>query len=645
MESQEYDQIKERMPPRCEEAWSLRYTEPGTALQKLEEEETGSGGADEVALGTIRLLRAFVRFLHYREKEHFQEVHQLARSFHQQERPREAAIAHDLLARIADAYGEYGQGMDEVLKGLEEVERVDDPELKGELLASKGNLLNRTGAHDAAIRELEEALSIRKEQGDEKAIASALNLLGRSYTMNGEPEKGLVYYEEVRELRERIGDEGGLPWTFLGMGTAYEKAQRYGEALQHFDRALTMDGGDHPVLQLLVRTGKARCLEAMEQTEEAVREAEEALERAEELDSDPLRCEALEALYRVEKKAGVSEKALEYLERYQEYRERVLRASEKDRIRCQEEAFQAEKKEKEAEIQRLRNVELKEAYEVLDLRNKEIRDSLNYASRIQQGLLPEEQELERLFPEHFILFRPLELVSGDFYWAGDAGEGEEERRFFVAADCTGHGVPGAFMSLLAISFLNELIHDKGLRSPAAILDQLRDRVIRTLNPTNSVERETRADGMDLTLIAYLPKKGVLEFSGANNPLYLIRRKEASIPEDVDRSMEGEDRELHEFRTDRQPVGISERSEPFTERRLTVEPEDRVFLLSDGMPDQFGGEKGKKFKYRRLKSNLLELSDRTMKEQRRILEERFYEWCNGYEQVDDVILAGIGFKGG
>jgi serine phosphatase RsbU (regulator of sigma subunit) len=632
----------EAMEAPCEAAWSLRYSDPDAALEKAEEAIRSAGSGNERQRLQAELVRSFVRFLHHGEKEVYPDVHALAKAFRDRDRPREAAIAHDLLARIADAYGEYGQGTEEVLKGLDLLGERDEPELKGELHATKGNLLNRTGDHESGIAELERALAFRKELGDGKAIASALNLLGRSYTLKGDPEKGLSYYQEALELRQRSGDEGALPWTLLGMGTALETAGRYEEALEHFGKALERDPNEHPVLQLLVSSGKGRCFLAQGYPEAAVEELEKALERAEAMDSDPLRSEVLHALYRAEKAADRPERALERLERYQACREKVLKASEKDRIRCQEQAFQAEKKEKEAEIQRLRNVELKEAYEALEEKNREIRDSLNYASRIQEGLLPDERELESRFSDHFILFRPRDVVSGDFYWSGTkpADTEEGERRFFVAADCTGHGVPGAFMSLLGVSFLNELVLEKGHRSPADILDKLRDQVVGTLNPSEGKEREKRADGMDLTLIAHLPQEGVLEFSGANNPLYLLRRNDEALPDAPDRTLEGESWSLYEFRTDRQPVGSSERMDPFTERRLGLVEGDRVYLLSDGYPDQFGGESGKKFKYRRLKEAILADADRPMEEQRKRLEERFHDWCEGYEQVDDVMLAGI-----
>lgn len=628
----------------CEEAWKKRYRSPDEALEEAEAaEKKARSEADERKALQAELIRLFIRFMRRGEKELLPSVDRIARSFERDGLEREAAIAHDLLARIADAHGAYGKGSEEVLKGLSFAEQVDDPELEAELLATKANLLNRTGDHAQAIEELERCLEIRRSIGDEMGIAAALNQLARSHTLNGEAEKALSYYEKSREWREQTGDKGGLPWTYLGMGTAYEQKGEIDASLEWFDRALASNEQRIPILELLVRSGKGRIRHQQGAEEEASKELEEALQLAEQIDSDPLRTEVLDALYKVEQEAGRTERALELLERYNQLRERIIEEQSKDRMRHQEQAFQAEKKEKEAEIERLRNVELKEAYDALEEKNKEIRDSLNYASRIQSGLLPEDQMLATLFPEHFVLFQPRDVVSGDFYWAGSRSSEEGvERRYFVAADCTGHGVPGAFMSMLGVTFLNELILEKGYSDPGEILDRLRDRIAQTLNPSENKGRSDRKDGMDLTLIAYEPATHALHFAGANNPLYLIRRSDAPIPEGYDRCKEGEKAFLYEFKVDRQSVGASDRMEPFSSGRLVLEKGDRVHLLSDGYPDQFGGKQGKKFKYRRLKEFLLEHVDEPMVSQKEQLEKAFEEWRDGHEQIDDVIVCGIRF---
>lgn len=629
-----------------EEAWRLRYSEPDKALKKAEAiAYEAVAKRDRTTARQAELIRLFIRFMRHGNKELVADVRDLLHYFQEQELPRESAITHDLLARLADAHGEYARGMEEVLKGLEEAGKVNDRELYAELLATKGNLLNRTGANEQAIKELERCLTIRQELRDDKAIASALNLLARSHTLNEAPDKALSYYERSRELRERIGDEGALPWTYLGIATAHEKKGSPDRSLDFFDKALENDQEGGTVLKLLVKAGKGRVYLQKKAVNNAVSELEKARELADELGSEPLKAEVLDALYKAEKEAGRTESALEHLERYNRSRERIIEESNKDRMRHQEQAFQAEKKEKEAEIERLRNVELKKAYDELEEKNKEIRDSLNYASRIQTGLLPEEESLSELFPEHFVLFRPRDIVSGDFYWAGRNRDREgTERRYLVAADCTGHGVPGAFMSMLGVTFLNELILEKGFRSPAEILDQLRRRVVGTLNPRGNRGHAHRKDGMDLTLIAHEPGTRILDFAGANNPLYLIRRKDRPSPQGYDRTEEGGSHTLYEFKVDRQPVGASEEQRPFTETRIALEEGDRVHLLSDGYPDQFGGDKGKKFKYKRLKERLLDLAEEPMASVREQLDEDFESWRDGHEQVDDVVLCGLGFWG-
>jgi ligand-binding sensor domain-containing protein/serine phosphatase RsbU (regulator of sigma subunit)/ABC-type amino acid transport substrate-binding protein len=250
---------------------------------------------------------------------------------------------------------------------------------------------------------------------------------------------------------------------------------------------------------------------------------------------------------------------------------------------------------------------------------KSIMDSIHYAQTIQDSLLPGEDVLQRLLPEHFIVFKPRDIVSGDFYWVKE-GPGH----FYVAAaDCTGHGVPGAFMSMLGMTLLNEGVgKDPGI-DPADLLDLLRKQVIETLHQKG--DQVSARDGMDLVVCKYIPSRQRLLFAGANNPLYLIR--------------EGE---LTEYKTDPMSVSIHPDMKPFTGHELLVRPGDLVYLFSDGFADQFGGPEGKKFKYRALKELLMIHEELGMAEQGRLLGETFDAWKGELGQVDDVMIIGMKF---
>jgi serine phosphatase RsbU (regulator of sigma subunit) len=315
-------------------------------------------------------------------------------------------------------------------------------------------------------------------------------------------------------------------------------------------------------------------------------------------------------------------KALEQLEEHFKVKSIVTGEEATNRINSMQQKFATEKSESEAEIHRLKNVELKKAYGEIEEKNKSILDSIHYAKRIQGALLASEELLKNNLPGHFVLYKPKDIVSGDFYWAH---KGKNGLFFFAVCDCTGHGVPGAFMSLLNSTFLNEAVIEKGLTDPAAILGEVRKQLITALNPEGSKE-ETR-DGMDATIIAFNKKSMTLSFAAANNPFLLIQNGE-----------------LRSFSPDKFPVGVypGYEQKPFTSHNLQLSAGDCIYLVTDGYSDQFGGEDGKKFKLRKLKELLTRLHTLPMKEQQEQLEARHDEWKGNLEQVDDILIAGIRF---
>jgi serine phosphatase RsbU (regulator of sigma subunit) len=218
----------------------------------------------------------------------------------------------------------------------------------------------------------------------------------------------------------------------------------------------------------------------------------------------------------------------------------------------------------------------------------------------------------------FILYKPKDIVSGDFYWAH-----EINNKFYICtADCTGHGVPGAFMSMLNISYLNESIIEKNISKPDKVLNHIRNEIIHSLNPEGS-EEESK-DGMDCILACFDFSTYTLEYAAANNSFYVIR-----------------DKEIINCPADKMPVGKSPRDhEPFTLHTVPLKKGDTVYMLTDGLPDQFGGPKGKKFKYKQLEDILLENNQKSLQEQKEILNARFEDWKGNLEQVDDVCLIGV-----
>lgn len=246
--------------------------------------------------------------------------------------------------------------------------------------------------------------------------------------------------------------------------------------------------------------------------------------------------------------------------------------------------------------------------------------SLKYASFIQRAVLPDQKLMENMLKEFFILYQPRDIVSGDFYYCAR----KEDYIVVAVGDCTGHGVPGALMSIMGISFLNEILSIRGPIRTSRILNLLRERVMKALHQ-RGYELENK-DAMDMALCVFHPRSGELQYSGANNPLYHIRNKV-----------------LTEIKADKMPVGIDAIEEnSFSNHSLQLEPGDIVYIFSDGYPDQFGGPEDKKFKYGPLRELLISISDWPMKGQRKELDRVITKWKGDQPQVDDILILGIRF---
>ncbi|MBD3638562.1 MAG: SpoIIE family protein phosphatase [Crocinitomicaceae bacterium] len=277
------------------------------------------------------------------------------------------------------------------------------------------------------------------------------------------------------------------------------------------------------------------------------------------------------------------------------------------------------------------NDEITKAKHELEEKNMEILDSINYAKRIQSAILPPESYWNSQLPQSFVLYLPKDIVAGDFYWM----ERIENEVLFAAADCTGHGVPGAMVSVVCHNALNRVVREFGMHQPAEILDRVTDLVIETFERS---DHEVK-DGMDISLCGLTMDTMQLEFAGAHNPLWLIRKGNEEY-EGLKLTMELDGKSLYEIKADKQPVGRFAHRKKFTYKKITVQKGDVIYLSSDGFPDQFGGPKGKKLKSKAFKKLLMELCEKDIHQQKEMLEREFKEWKGEFEQLDDVCVIGV-----
>ncbi len=288
-------------------------------------------------------------------------------------------------------------------------------------------------------------------------------------------------------------------------------------------------------------------------------------------------------------------------------------------IKYREKKLRLEKEILEKKVEE-RTLELNEEKLKVEEAHKDIKDSIYYAQKIQSAIIPTEDDLKKVLPNSFVLFQPKDIVSGDFYWLVD----KPEHVFCAIADCTGHGVPGGFMTMLGSGFLNEIVNEQKITEPAEILNKLREKIISTLKQTG--RSGENKDGMDIVLLRFTKKNRELAYACANNGFILL---------------DGET--MSEHYGDKQPVGIYGHDvKPFTANKLTLKENVTLYSYTDGYPDQFGGEKGKKFKYKTLNELLIKNTHLQMSYQKDKLHDAFAAWKGPLEQIDDVCVMGIRF---
>lgn len=269
---------------------------------------------------------------------------------------------------------------------------------------------------------------------------------------------------------------------------------------------------------------------------------------------------------------------------------------------------------------RERTMEVLEKSQELEIAYKEIRDSINYSKRIQESILPADEMILKAFPESFVFYRPKDIVCGDFYWFAQRGD----EAIIAAVDCTGHGVPGALMTVIGNSLLNQVLSMNGTTDPSKILIQLDKKLLETFQQHGNVVTN---DGMDAALIRYRINKNELTFAGAKRPLYIFKNGE-----------------LLELKGNKSPIGSFGHNfdKLFTSQKIPVNKGDTIYMFTDGLQDQFGGADGKKFMIKRFRELLNEIQSLSMHEQKIRLEKEMDLWQGKYEQTDDMLLIGIRF---
>lgn len=596
--------------------WNNRYNDPAaTAAEALSILQKAEKAGYKKGMAYARLNIAVCSFLQSKNDIALENLSEALLWF--TENPSEPGFSRalNLKGNLYESFGDYDKALQFCLQAHKLATDLNDLETEAETCSQLGMIYTRLSNFSKAFEYYREGLEIREKMNDENAMASSLNRIGMIMRLTGKFDESLDFYQKSLEIRRKNNQITSIPWTMLGIASTYEEMQEREKALEYYDKGSV--GGDiRCTLQCIM--GSGRILSKMGIDDKAEEKLKEALKMAMELKAQSLVVEAYSGLANHYESTGQIEEALKNYKLYLKVRESLQSDEAKNRLRNIEISHAIEKSEQEKEIYRLRHVELKQAYDIIEEKNKDISASINYASRIQRAILPIPEDVKYLEKNLFILYLPKDVISGDFYWFSEVNG----KLIITAADCTGHGVPGALMSMLGISFLEEIVNNREITESGKILNELRREVQRALRQKGG--RDETKDGMDISLCVVDREKNMIQYSGANNSLYLIRSNE-----------------LIEFRADRMPIGIYDLVEKdFKNNDISIVPGDLLYMFSDGYVDQFGGPDHKKFKSTNLKTLLIEIHKLPLPEQKEILENQFNSWKKNAEQIDDVLILGM-----
>jgi len=496
--------------------------------------------------------------------------------------------------------------------------------------------------HKKALKYYEEEYNIlTKMKLETTSMTSAFNIGIMAHEQKNY-KMAITYYEKSLKLAKKYGNGNVLINGYMGLADIYKKQSDYKNAMDAYEKLLHYKKvATNFKLGIMEEKYKA----TVEQKEKEIQEKQidieelsaDTLEKANEIDNLEIEKEKQDLLLKlqqieVENQKRIADQAKRDLWKaigfiaiviillFFVIRQFIANLKAYKKISLQN--IEIQKQHDEISNQRDKIVK----------QNKDITDSIRYASRIQSALLPPADYLTKILPDHFIFFRPRNIVSGDFYWVTR----KMNKIIFVAADCTGHGVPGAMMSMLGMSFLKEIVNKETESDHAdIILNQLRDNVVISLRQLDA--NSESKDGMDISLCIIDQKTLKMQFAGAHNPALVVRK-----------NTETGTFECIEIKADKMPIGFSKEFSPFTKKDFDLRKGDTVYLFSDGYVDQFGGDKGRKFMRKHFEALVLTLQEHPLSKQKEILEQTYDEWRskpgrelnNPYPQLDDVLVTGF-----
>jgi len=580
--------------------------------------------------------------------------------------PRGTASALNNLAISYGNLGDFPKSLSSYFKSLELRESIHDKLGMSVSYLNIGDSYNIQGKFEESEKFLLKALPLKIELGDKEGEAYVYANLASIATSRKNYKEALVLHLKALKLREEMGDKQNTNQTYVFIGKNYFDQRKYNEALSYYlkARASSKQLGDKVNL-IEGATGAGKCYEEKKDYRQALINYQEALRIAKEINYRPGLSEVLNNMASVQERLQNYKEALSYQRAFTQLKDSMLNEASFKQAAELNTHYETDKKEKEILLltkdqqlkdktlkqQRLvriglisglgllfilsfllfnryqykqkANLVLKKQKNEISEKNMQIIDSIDYAKNIQEAILPDQGKLLTFLTDFFILYKPKAIVSGDFYWVGK----KDDKIICAVADCTGHGVPGAFMSLLGHNILENVVQRTTSINPGAILTTLNEEIVARFS--KGKEKETVKHGMDIAIISFDTKKQQLEYAGARNSLYLIRNEA-----------------LIELKADKISTGVVQADKTtvhYTNHLQEIRKGDMIYMFSDGFPDQKGGAEKKKFYYQPFKDLLTATSKDPVEEQKQKLDKAIINWMGEIEQVDDILVMGIRFS--
>lgn len=573
------------------------------------------------------------------------------------------------IANVLDVIGHKKRAISYYHSALKNAREINDSSLITACLVNMGVTYNDID-RDSSRHYLKEGMSCAKATGDLGNVSTAMTMLAGHARTDGDTEKALALWQKASEIHYQLSDMPSIVNGENNLGKVLTDLGRYSEALKHLNTGVQLaqkNGmkqrlyeGYHGLATLYAKTGNFKKAFEYEQMYANLKDSllnanltkqlseleilYESAKKEKEIESLTLQQKlAAENAAKLEKEKQLVEARNERNQwiisatigglilvlAFAVYAFRAFKTKKKDNIKL-------EAKNKEIILQRN---EIEFQHDLIQEKNKEITDSIQYAKRIQDAILPSNALIKECLPESFIFYRPKDIVAGDFYWL----EKKNNKILFAACDCTGHGVPGAMVSVVCHNAMNRAVREFGLTTPGEILDKTRELVVEQFDKSE----DNVKDGMDIALCSL--EGTTLKYAGAHNPLWIIRKDTSSPllisvgndePEEMRKSESANGYSLYEIRANKQPIGQFDDPIPYTTHTLNVEKGDSIYIFSDGFVDQFGGQKGKKLKSSHFKKLLQETVGKDLNSQHKSLVQAFDNWQGDFEQLDDVCVIGV-----